>query len=63
MAVNETEEAPIGAAAIAKELKLSEAKVKKLIQELGIAPAATRGICKFYSRDAIEAIRKAVVQK
>jgi hypothetical protein len=47
----------IGAASIAKELGVSDAKVKKAIKELGIEPAAKRGVCNFYSRESIPAIK------
>jgi hypothetical protein len=47
----------VTAAVIAKELGVSDAKVKKAIEALGIAPAAMRGICKLYSPETIEAVR------
>lgn len=50
----------LGAAAIAVELGFSEAKVKKVIKELGIEPSAKRGVCKFYSRHVIPRIRAAI---
>lgn len=46
----------LGAAAIANELGISEAKVKKAIKDLAILPAAKRGICSFYGRDALPQI-------
>ncbi|MDY0014313.1 MAG: hypothetical protein RBS40_15670 [Rhodocyclaceae bacterium] len=49
----------LGAAAIAKELGISEAKVKKAIKELDIQPAAKRGICAFYARESIPQIQAA----
>ena len=45
---------------IAKELGVSDAKVKKAIKELGLEPAAKRGVCCFYSRDAIAKIKESV---
>jgi hypothetical protein len=46
--------------AIAKELGLSDAKVKKAIKELALEPARRKGVCCFYSRDAVERIRTAI---
>lgn len=63
MNAQKNQEDLIGAAAIAKALELSDAKTKKLIKELKIEPAAKRGICNFYSPDAIGQIRKALSQK
>ncbi len=45
---------------IAKELGVSDAKVKKAIQDLKIEPAAKKGVCNYYSKDAITKIKKAV---
>lgn len=45
---------------IAKELGLSDAKVKKAIQELKIVPAAKKGVCNYYAKDAIAKIKKVV---
>ena len=45
---------------IAKELGVSDAKVKKAIKELSLEPAAKRGVCCFYSRDSIAKIKAAV---
>ncbi len=42
---------------IAKELGVSDAKVKKAIKDLGLEPAAKRGVCSFYSRDAVARIK------
>ncbi|HLO79164.1 MAG TPA: hypothetical protein VK196_22120 [Magnetospirillum sp.] len=47
----------ISAGNIAKELGVSDAKVKKAIKELALEPAAKRGVCSFYSRDAITKIK------
>lgn len=63
MDAKKTQEDLIGSTGIGKELNISDAKVKKMIKELNIAPAAKRGICNFYSRDAIAKIRKALSQK
>ncbi len=45
---------------IAKELAVSDTKVKKAIQELGIKPKAKKGVCNYYSRDTIARIKSAV---
>jgi len=45
---------------IAKELGVSDGKVKKAIKELGLEPASKRGACCFYSRDAITQIKASV---
>jgi hypothetical protein len=42
---------------IAKKLKVSDVKVKKIIKELGIKPAAKKGICSYYSADAIAKVK------
>lgn len=47
----------ISAGNIAKELGVSDAKVKKAIKELALEPVAKRGVCSFYSRDAIARIK------
>ncbi len=45
---------------IAKELGVSDAKVKKAITALNIQPASKKGACSYYSRDAVAKIRKEV---
>lgn len=45
---------------IAKELAVSDAKVKKAIQELGIKPKAKKGVCSYYAKDAVARIKAAV---
>jgi predicted transcriptional regulator len=45
---------------IAKELGVSDGKVKKAIKDLGLEPAAKRGVCSFYSRDAVARIKAQV---
>lgn len=45
---------------IAKELKVSDAKVKKAIQELGLTPAAKKGVCSYYSKKDIARIKTAL---
>lgn len=42
---------------IAKELGLSDAKVKKAIEALKIEPVGKRGVCKLYATDIVEAIK------
>ena len=46
------------AASIAKELGVSDAKVKKAIKELGIEPKAKKGVCNYYGKDAITKVKK-----
>ena len=48
------------AANIAKELGFSDTKVKKAIQQLKIAPKAKKGVCNYYSRDAVAKIKAAL---
>jgi hypothetical protein len=50
----------ISAGNIAKELGVSDAKVKKAIKDLAIEPAAKRGVCNFYSRASVAAIKAAL---
>jgi hypothetical protein len=42
---------------IAKELGVSDAKVKKAINELSIQPKAKKGVCSYYSRDDLTRIK------
>ena len=42
---------------IAKELGVSDVKVKKAIKELGIKPKAKKGICNYYSGDAVAKVK------
>lgn len=48
-------EAPalITASALAKDLGVSDARVKKAIKDLKLAPAAKKGCCSFYDSEAI----------
>ena len=48
------------AAKIAAELKVSDAKVKKAIAALKLAPAAKKGVCSYYAKSAIPKIKKAL---
>ncbi len=50
----------ITAGNIAKELGVSEAKVKRAIKELGIKPEAKRGVCNYYSRNALTKVKGAL---
>ncbi len=45
---------------IAKELGVSDAKVKKAIEELGVKPKTKKGICNYYSRDVLAKIKGAL---
>jgi hypothetical protein len=42
---------------IAKQLKVSDVKVKKAIKELGVKPAAKKGVCCYYSADVIAKVK------
>ena len=42
---------------IAKELGISDAKVKKAIKDLAIEPTAKRGVCCFYGPDVAGKIK------
>lgn len=45
---------------IAKELGVSDGKVKKAIQTLGLKPVAKKGICSYYGKDAIAKVKTAL---
>lgn len=45
---------------IAKELGVSDTKVKKAIQELGIKPKAKKGVCNYYSKNTVPKIKAAL---
>ena len=45
------------AAAIAKDLGVSDTKVKKAIKDLALEPAAKKGVCCYYGRDALDQIK------
>lgn len=55
--VSETKDELITAGNIAKELGVSDTKVKKAIKELGLEPAAKKGVCSYYARDAVVKIK------
>lgn len=52
-----TEKSLLTAGAIAKELGATDAKVKKAIKELAVAPVEKKGCCNYYSRDALKQIQ------
>lgn len=45
---------------IAKELGVSPAKVKKMIEELKIEPDQVKGACKYYGHKTVDKIKKAM---
>jgi len=45
---------------IAKSLGVSDAKVKKAIQELGIKPQAKKGVCNYYGKEVVTKIKGAL---
>ena len=45
---------------IAKQLGVSDAKVKKAIAQLGIKPKARKGVCSYYGADAVAKVKAAV---
>lgn len=47
---------------IAKQLKISDAIVKKAIRHLGIKASVKNGVSKYYSKDSIPKI-KAIISK
>ncbi len=47
---------------MAKALKASDAKVKKAIKDLAIQPAAKRGVCNLYAKDALQKVKAAVAK-
>lgn len=48
------------AANIAKTLGVSDAKVKKAIQALGIKPQAKKGVCSYYAKEAVAKVKSAL---
>lgn len=53
-----TEQVTVSVGAIAKEIGLSDAKRKKAIEALNIAPVGKRRVCKLYAADVVATIRK-----
>ena len=45
---------------IAKSLGVSDAKVKKAIQALGIKPQAKKGVCSYYGKDTVAKVKRAL---
>jgi hypothetical protein len=45
---------------IAKQLGVPDAKVKKAIQSLGIKPAAKKGVCSYYAKEAAAKVKAAL---
>ncbi len=45
---------------IAKTLGVTDTKVKNAIKDLGLKPAAKKGVCNLYSKDAIAKIKSAL---
>ncbi|WP_040565997.1 hypothetical protein [Magnetospirillum molischianum] len=48
----------VSAGKIAKELGISDARVKNAITKLGLDPTAKRGACSLYDRNAVERIKE-----
>ncbi len=48
------------AAKIAAALKVSDTKVKNAISQLGLKPAAKKGVCSYYSKSDVPRIKKAL---
>ena len=48
------------AANIAKSLGVSDAKVKKAIQALGIKPQAKKGVCSYYGKVTVAKVKGAL---
>ena len=57
---NEQQADLLTAGGVAKQLGVSDAKVKEAIKELAIEPKAKKGVCNYYSRAVIEKIKAAV---
>ena len=53
-----TDQATVTVGVIAKEIGVSDTKVKKAIEALKIEPIGKRGVCKLYATDVVEAVRK-----
>lgn len=54
---NSNTEDMLSSGKIAEALKISPAKLKKYISELGIEPAMKKGVCSFYSKQDIDRIK------
>ena len=47
------------AGAIAKELGVSDAKVKKALKDLAVQPKANKGVCNLYGREVLAKVKAA----
>jgi hypothetical protein len=47
----------VTASVMAKNLGISDAKVKKAIKGLNIQPAAKKGCCSYYTQDVLDQIK------
>jgi hypothetical protein len=45
---------------IAKAVGASDAKVKKIIQELGIPPVTKKGVCTYYAKETVSKVKAAL---
>jgi hypothetical protein len=45
---------------IAKVIGVSDAKVKKTIQKLGIRPKTKKGVCNYYTKDTVTKVKSAL---
>jgi hypothetical protein len=48
------------ASKIATQLKVTDTKVKKAIADLGLKPAAKKGVCSYYAAGDVPKIKKAL---
>lgn len=48
------------AANIARKLGVSDARVKKTIQALGIKPQAKKGVCNYYGKETVAKVKGAL---
>jgi hypothetical protein len=48
--------------AIAKAIGASDARVKKALKDLGIAPKAKKGVCAYYGADAVAKVKAAIAK-
>ncbi|MBC7950869.1 MAG: hypothetical protein H7Z12_03485 [Rhodospirillaceae bacterium] len=49
------------AGAIAKELGVTDTKVKKAIKQLALEPVAKKGCCSYYAKDKLAEIKAVMV--
>jgi hypothetical protein len=56
-----SEAAPLmTAATMAKELGVSDAKIKKTLAELGLQPEAKKGVCSYYGAETLKKVKAAL---